>query len=71
MNWTAYNDSLVRRSKILLDFTILEGWDGEVELTSAGRRGRPFIYPDSLIRLLFHLPYRSLKVFTRGIVKVC
>jgi len=32
---------------------------------SAGRRGRPFTYPDSLIRLLasikllFHLPYRQ------------
>ena len=42
---------------------------------SADRRGRPFTYPDSLIRLLasirllFHLPYRQLEGFTRGLSK--
>lgn len=73
MNWRVYNDSLVRRGEILLDFTILEGWDREVKRMSAGRRGRPFTYPDSLIRLLapirllLHLPYRQLEGFTRGL----
>ena len=69
-----YNDSLVRRGEILLDFSILDAWDGEVERMNAGRRGRPFVYPDSLIRLLasmrrllFHLPYRQLEGFTRGL----
>ena len=38
MNWSAYNDSLVRRCEILLDFTFLDGWDCEVEFMSAGRR---------------------------------
>lgn len=50
MNWGVYNDSLVRRGEILLDFTILDGWDREVERMNPGRRGKPFTYPDSLIR---------------------
>jgi len=75
MNWSVYNDSLVRRGEILLDFSALEGWDREVERMSSGRRGRPFTYPDSLIRLLapirllFHLPYRQLEGFARGLSK--
>jgi len=73
MDWSVYNDSLVRRGEVLLDFSVLEGWDREVELMSAGRRGRPFTYPDSLIRLLasirllFHLPHRQLEGFTKGL----
>lgn len=75
MNWSVYNDSLVRRGEILLDFSILEGWNREVKGMNDGRRGRPFTYPDSLIRLLasirqlFHLPYRQLEGFTRGLSK--
>jgi len=73
MNWDVYNDSLVRRGEILLDFSVLDGWNREVKLMSVGRRGRPFTYPDSLIgllasiRLLFHLPYRQLEGFTRAL----
>ena len=75
MKWSVYNDSLVRRGEVLLDFSILEGWDDEVELMNSGRMGRPFTYPDSLIRLLasirllFHLPYRQLEGFTSGLSK--
>lgn len=75
MNWSMYNDSLVRRGEILLDFSILDGRDREVERMNAGRRGKPFTYPESLIRLLapmrllFHLPYRQLEGFTRGLSK--
>ena len=73
MSWSVYNDSLVRRGEILLDFSMLGDWDREVELMNVGRRGRPFVYPSSLIRLLasirllFHLPYRQLEGFTRGL----
>jgi len=75
MNWSVYNDSLVKRGEILLDLSVLDGWGREVERMNTGRRGRPFIYPESLIRLLasmrllFHLPYRQLEGFTRGLSK--
>lgn len=48
MNWSIYNDSLVRRGEIL-DFSVLENWDTEVRRMNDGRRGRPFTYPCSLI----------------------
>jgi hypothetical protein len=73
MNWSVYNDSLVRRGETIPDFSILEGWDREVKLMNAGRMGRPFTYSDSLIRLLasirllLHLPYRQLEGFTKGL----
>jgi len=75
MNWSVYNDSLVRRGEILLDFSILEDWDSEVRYMNDGRKGRPYTYPESLIRLLasirlmFHLPYRQLEGVTRGLSK--
>ena len=75
MNWSVYNDSLVRRGEILQDFTVLNGWNREVERMSASRRRRSLIYPDSLIRLLasirllFHPHYRQLEGFTRGLSK--
>ncbi|RLJ02845.1 MAG: hypothetical protein DRP11_02505 [Candidatus Aenigmatarchaeota archaeon] len=34
---------------------------------SGGREGNRFTYPDSLIRLLFHLPYRYLGGIKRGL----
>ncbi len=75
MDWSVYNGSLVRGGEVLLDFSVLKGWDREVKLMSAGRRDRPFTYPYSLIRLLasirllFHLPYRQLEGFTKGLSK--
>ena len=61
MDWSAYNDSLVRRDEVLLDFSALKGWGREVKRMSAGRRGRSFTYPDSLIRLLLHLLTGNLR----------
>jgi len=75
VDWSMCNDSLVRRGEILLDFMVLEDWEGDVERMSAGGRGRPFTYPGSLIDFqpqlgfLFHLPTRQLKGFTRGLSK--
>lgn len=75
MNWSKYNDSLVKRGEILLDFSILKGWKREVKLMNSGKRGRPFTYPNSLImlsesiRLLFHLPYRQFEGFARTLSK--
>jgi len=42
MNWREYNDYLVKRGELLLDFSILGGWGDEVKRMSIGRRGRPF-----------------------------
>ena len=70
-NWKNYNESLVRRGEILLDFDVIDNWDFELEKMNQGKEGRKFVYPDSFIKLLgymrayFHLPYRQ----TEGIVR--
>ena len=65
MNWNKYNESLVKRGEVLLDFDVIDNWPTELEKMNRGKEGRKFVYPDSFIRLLgymrayFHLPYRQ------------
>ncbi|HET7643166.1 MAG TPA: IS5 family transposase [Nitrososphaeraceae archaeon] len=71
MNWNKYNEFLVKRGEILLDFDVIDNWHIELEKMNEGKVGRKFVYPDSFIKLLgymrayFHLPYRQ----TEGIVR--
>jgi Transposase DDE domain len=70
IDWTSYNQILVRRGQVLLDFDVLDGWDNELSEMNHGKVGEPYNYPDSFIQLLgymrayFHLPYRQ----TEGVV---
>jgi Transposase DDE domain len=70
VDWPSYNQSLVRRGQVLLDFDVLDGWDNELSQMNHGKVGEPYAYPDSFIQLLgymrayFHLPYRQ----TQGVV---
>ncbi|HET8689633.1 MAG TPA: IS5 family transposase, partial [Methanosarcina sp.] len=70
IDWPSYNESLVRRGQVLLDFDVLDGWDQELFQMNLGKVGEPYCYPDSFIQLLgymrayFHLPYRQ----TQGVV---
>ncbi|MGH9986813.1 MAG: IS5 family transposase [Nitrososphaeraceae archaeon] len=70
-NWKNYNESLVRRGEILLDFDVIDNWDSELSEMNKNKEGRKFLYPDSFIKLLgymrayFHLPYRQ----TEGVVR--
>jgi IS5 family transposase len=71
VNWNKYNESLVKRGEILLDFDVIDNWSIELEKMNEGKQGRKFVYPDSFIKLLgymrayFHLPYRQ----TEGVVR--
>jgi transposase len=71
VNWNNYNESLVKRGEVLLDFDVIDNWHVELEKMNEGKKGRMFIYPDSFIKLLgymrayFHLPYRQ----TEGVVR--
>jgi hypothetical protein len=70
IDWPLYNESLVRRGQVLLDFDVLDGWDHELSQMNRGKVGEPYDYPNSFIQLLgymrvyFHLPYRQ----TQGVV---
>src|SRR5215469_1193149 len=51
-NWTSYNESLVRRGEVILDFDIIDGWYVELERMNEGKRGATYGYPNSFVQLL-------------------
>jgi len=68
-DWRAYNEELVVRGEFLLDCEWVKGWDDEVAAMNAGKRGKPFVFPESLIRLqgVWHqwIDYRGVEGVTR------
>lgn len=70
VDWPSYNELLVRRGQVLLDFDVVDKWDYELSQMNQGKVGEPYCYPESFIQLLgymrayFHLPYRQ----TQGVV---
>ena len=69
MNWKKYNESLVKRGEVLLDFDVIDNWDSQLKKKNQGKEGRKFLYPvplsDGYMRAYFHFPYRP----TEGIVR--
>ena len=41
VSWPFYNESLVRRGQILLDFDVVDKWDYEISLMNQGMVGEP------------------------------
>jgi hypothetical protein len=74
-NWKEYNESLVRRGEVLLDFDMLDEWNEELRKANEGKEGARFRYPEPFMRLLaylhvlFHLPFRQEEGFVRSISK--
>ncbi|MDR4491774.1 MAG: IS5 family transposase [Candidatus Nitrosocosmicus sp.] len=70
IDWPSYNRSLVRRGEILFSYDFLDSWGSEIAKMNKGKKGKPFVYPDSFIlaigyiRYSFHLPYKQ----TEGII---
>ncbi len=52
VNWASYNESLVRRGEVVLDFDVIDGWYNDLERMNEGKRGAAFGYPDSFVQLL-------------------
>jgi len=75
-NWKKYNEQLVQRGEILLSVESLRDWREELKEMNLGKKGRPSLYPHSLmlflgiIRVVFRLPYRQLEGFAKGMGKI-
>lgn len=75
MNWSSYNQSLVRRGEILLGFDVIDNWDAELKEMNKDKIGEPFHYPNTFLLLLgyakayFHLPYRQTEGITQAHAK--
>ena len=72
VNWHNYNESLVRRGEVILDFDVIDSWDNELDYMNNGKEGASYRYPNSFVQVLgymrayFHLPpYRQ----TEGVVR--
>jgi len=70
INWSEYNESLVRRGEMLFDDSFLQNWRAELKKMNKGKEGANYHYPNSLILLLatvhaYLLPYRQLEGFLR------
>jgi len=67
--WPVYNRQLVKRGEYWLDLEWVERWDAELAVMNAGKAGRPFEFPNSLIQLqaVWHahqLPFRMIQGIT-------
>jgi hypothetical protein len=75
VNWSVYNQSLVRRGEILIGFDVIDNWDTELKEMNKDKVGEPFHYPDTFVLLLgyakayFHLPYRQTEGIAQGHAK--
>jgi transposase len=71
INWSEYNESLVKRGEMLFDSGFLQNWRAELKKMNEGKEGPHYRYPNSLISLLlaivhaYLLPYRQLEGFLR------
>jgi len=50
--WKEYNDKLVKRGEVLIDFGFLKDMDKELEELNKGKRERPYRYSESLFKIL-------------------
>ncbi len=75
MNWSVYNQSLVRRGEILIGFDVIDTWDVELKEMNKDKVGEPFHYPNTFLLLLgyakiyFHLPFRQTEGIAQGHAK--
>lgn len=72
-DWIAYNEELVVRGEFYLDMDWVESWDEELDRMNEGKRGKPFDFPESLIRLqgVWHqwIEYRGIEGITRKLAE--
>jgi len=67
-NWSIYNERLVRCGEFYLSLEFIEQWDDLLARMNAGKRGRPFQYPEPFIARIacIHVfPYRQMEGFAR------
>lgn len=79
-DWPEYNEELVIRGEFLLDCEWVKSWGAELAAMNRGKCGKPYVFPESLIRLqgVWHqlIDYRGVEGVTRklaeaGIVPQC
>ena len=72
-NWVKYNEELVVRGEFILELDWVKVWDKELEAMNADKKGHPYQFPESLIKLqgLWHqwVDYRGIEGITRKLAE--
>jgi len=72
-DWCSYSEHLVSRGELLLQLSWVRSWEQELRGMNAGKRGRPFAYPRSLVKFAEQLraalavPLRELEGLLRAL----
>ncbi|MEK6900968.1 MAG: IS5/IS1182 family transposase, partial [Nanoarchaeota archaeon] len=69
-NWPVCNERLVKRGEYLLDMNFVGGWTEELATMNLGKRGAPYLFPNSLIEIqaVWHaksIPCRMIEGMSR------
>jgi len=70
-DWSIYNERLVRRGEFYLSLDFINQWDDHLSRMNAGKRGRPYLYPEAFIawmaciHVFLRMPYRQMEGFVR------
>ena len=43
VNWSSYNESLVRRGEVMLDFDVIDSWNSELKRMNNGKKGAQYM----------------------------
>lgn len=72
-DWKPYNEELVVRGEFLLELEWVKSWEEELEKVNTGKKGAPYEFPESLIRLqgVWHqwVDFRGVEGITRKLAK--
>lgn len=72
-DWRKVNETYVKRATFYLDFDWVKGWNAELVEINLGKRGAPFQFPNSLIKLqavwLNFFSYRGAEGITMKFVE--
>lgn len=72
-DWVKYNEELVARGEFLLDTEWVSSWHKELESMNNAKRGAPYQFPESLIKLqaVWHqwIDYRGIEGVTRKLAE--
>ena len=71
-NWKNINETYVQKATFYLEFKWVDGWSRELAEMNLGKRGAPYQFPNSLIKLqaiwLNFFSYRGAEGITRQLV---
>lgn len=73
-NWREYNEELVIRGTFFFDLDFARKWDHELKNMNHGKRGSPYLFPESFMRFMMlwkqFLDYRALEGMARSLVNM-